>query len=66
MVSPFPEDDHKATRHRQDNMTVKNIIKNIHTKITTLELSVRKLLEGFKNKFQGTNLTLSSDGDQDT
>ena len=52
-VSPFPADEHKATRNRQDSMTQ-----------TILEWSVRKLLEGL-NMFNGTNLTLSSDVDQD-
>ena len=37
----------------------------IHKRSTTLERSVKYLLEGL-NRFHGANLTLSSDVDQDT
>ena len=52
---------------RQDSMTDKHhtqIAKRIHKRITALEWSVRKLLEGL-NMFDGTNLTLILDVDQD-
>ena len=41
------------------------ITRRIHKRSTALEQSVRKLLEGL-NIFEGTNLTLSSDVDQNT
>ena len=62
----FPAGDHKAAIIRQENMTVKHetqITKRIHKRSTTLERSV-KLLEGF-NMFDGANLTLFSDVDQE-
>ena len=63
----FPADDHRAARNRSDSMTDKHetqIIKRIHKRSTALERSVSKLLEGL-NIFDGTNLTLISDVDQD-
>ena len=66
-LRPFPADYHRAARNRSDSMTDKHetqIIKRIHKRSTALERSVRKLLEGL-NIFDGTNLTLISDVDQD-
>ena len=54
-VSPFLVGDHKATRNRQDSMTDKHetqITKRTNKRSTTLERSVRKLLEGF-NMYDG-------------
>ena len=62
-VIPFPEEDHKAVRNRQDNNT--KIAKRIHKRSTALERSVRKLLEGL-NMFDGTKLALISDVHQST
>ena len=65
-VSPFPAGDHKAARNRQNSMTNTNPNnKKDPQKITTLERSVRQLLEGL-NMFHCTNLTLNSDVDQAT
>ena len=58
-VSPFPAGDQKVERNRQDS-----IIKDIHTKSNALERS-KKSLEGL-NMFNGANLTINSDMDQDT
>ena len=66
-VSPFPAGDHKVARNRQDSMTDKyetHKAKKIHKTNTTLERSLRKLLEDF-NMFDGTNLTLIFDVVQD-
>ena len=55
-VSPFPADDHKAARNRQDSIT-KTITKHkykkrIHKNSNSLEQSVGKLLESL-NIFHG-------------
>ena len=66
-VSPFPAGDHKVARNRQDSMTDKyetHKAKKIHKTSTTLERSLRKLLEDFY-MLDGTNLTLIFDVDQD-
>ena len=54
------------SRQRQTvNKQLTQITSKIHKRITALERSVRKLLEG-SNMFDGTNLTLIADVDQDT
>ena len=68
-VSPFPAGDHKAHINRcaqrhSKHKTEKKPYK-IHKRSTTLERSVKFLLEGL-NQFNGTNFTLNSDVDQDT
>ena len=63
-----PACDRMPARNRQDSMTKKTRNTNnnkIHKRCTTLEWSVRKLLETF-NMFDGTTLTLFSNVDQDT
>ena len=67
-VSPFPASDNKAARNRQDSIIEKHetqIAKRIHRRSTNLERPVRRfnVLEGL-NMFEGTNLTLISDVDQ--
>ena len=67
MTSAFPASNHKAARNCQDSMTDKHetqLTKRIHIRSYALERSVWKLLESFR-MFDGTNLTLISDVDQD-
>ena len=64
LIVTFPAGDHKAPSNRQDSMA-NTSNKMIHKISTTLERSVRKLLEGL-NIFGGTNLTPISDVDQGT
>ena len=63
-VSPFPAGDHNAARNRQDGMTRNTNNKKDPQKSIALKRSTRKLLEDL-NMFDGTNLTLISDVDQD-
>ena len=64
-VSPFPTGDHKAARNSHDSMAKTNTNnKKDQQKSFPLKRSVRKLLEGL-NKLHVTNLTISSDVDQD-
>ena len=67
-VSPFPAGDHKAQINRRvqrhiEHKTEKNI-KDPLKKYSLGTVSIF-LLEGL-NRFQGANLTLNSDVDQDT
>ena len=67
-VIPFPAGNQKAARNRQSiikRQTQIQILKKINKGSTTSEQSVRKLLEGL-NMYDGTNLTLISDVNQDT
>ena len=64
---PYPAGDHKyaMNRHDQDeHETQIHVTKKIHKRISALQRSVRKLLEGL-NTFDGTTLTIISDVDQD-
>ena len=65
--SPFPAGDHKAAMNRRESMRNKRH-KNTNGpqkkyRLGTVSKSI--LLEGL-NQFQGANLTLNSDVDQDT
>ena len=62
-VSLFPAGDHKAARIRQDSITKTTIANNKRS--TTFERSL-KYYTGKLNMFNGINLTLNSDVDQDT
>ena len=67
-ISPFPAGDHKAQTDAHNdvaNTRQKKKHKKIDKRSTALERSVNILLEGL-NRFNGTNLTLNSDVDQDT
>ena len=68
-VSPFPADDHKATKNRHNITTHQHEAKQtktIHKRTTALERSVKIILLEGLNRFNGANLTLNSDVDQDT
>ena len=67
-VSPFPAGDHKATRNRHTTHTKMKhkLTETIHIRTTALERSVIILLLEGLNRFNGANLTLNSDVDQDT
>ena len=70
-VSHFPADDHKATTKNRHNITTHTNMKNNQQKRSTKEappwnVSVKILLLEGLNRFNGTNLTLNSDVDQDT
>ena len=54
----------QTRRHNKDKPEIK-ITKRIHKRSTALGRSLKKLLEGL-NMFNGTNLTLNFDVDQDT
>ena len=45
-MSPFPAGDHKAATNKQDSNETQITKKKIHKRITALERSVRKLMEG--------------------
>ena len=68
-ANTFQAGDHECTKNRQDSITKTNmnykLQKSIHRRSTILEQSVSKLRQGL-NMFNGTNLTLISDVDQDT
>ena len=68
-VSPFPAGDHKAhmnsrSQRHSKHKTEKNI-KDPQKKYRLGTVSEKKILEGL-NRFDGANLTLNSDVDQDT
>ena len=63
-VSPFPAGDHKATINRRAQKHNKHMTET-QKKYRLGTVSKNILLEGI-NRFKGTNLTLSSDVDQDT
>ena len=68
-VSPFPACDHKASINRRARKHIKNkieITKTIHKRSTVLDRSVKYFTGGLKPVSLRTNLTLSSDVDQDT
>ena len=66
-VSHFPASDHKAHINRRAQRHSKHKTeKNIHKRSTALERSVKYFTGGLKPVQQCTNLTLSSDVDQDT
>ena len=68
-VSTFPAGDHKATinRHAQKhNKHTTEITWMIHKRSTALERSGKNILLEGLNLFNGANLTLSSDMDQET
>ena len=57
--SRWPQGNYKQTRTNH-NIYTKEITWMIHKRSTALERSVNKILEGL-NRFNGANLTLSSD-----
>ena len=66
-VSPFPADDHKTAMNRRESMrnTRHKNSNDSQKKYRFGTVSKIILLEGL-NQFNGNNLTLSSDVDQDT
>ena len=66
-TSPFPADDHKVARNRQDSITKTNMDHKYHngsTKEAPPWNGQKKVMEGL-TMFNGTNITLNS-VDQDT
>ena len=68
-VSPFPAGDHKATINKRAQKHNKHTIEMtwmIHKRSTAFKWSVKNILLEGLNRFNGANLTLSSDVHQDT
>ena len=67
-VRPFLAGDHKAHINRHAHRHTKHKVEkniNIHKEVPPWSSQWNNLLEGL-NQFQGTNLTLNSDVEQDT
>ena len=68
-VRPFPAGGHKAQINRRTQRHYKHKTEKKQkwsTKSTALERSVKNILLEGLNRFNGANLTLNSDVDQDT
>ena len=64
-VSSFPADDHKVHINRRAHRHSKHKTEQKHKRSAKECTALERLLEGL-NRFNGANLTLNSDVDQDT